>query len=175
MNEILATIRRIVAEDGTLPGRSSGGAAAAPEEPLHLTSAVGDDGSVRQLPPTASGNPAPAPEASLTSVLGARAAPGEPPPRREPLSLRTTPAPVAGAGLVGETAALAAGAALARVAAAPRGPRSSPMVGERPLEDIVRELLRPLLQTWLDENLPPLVERLVEAEIARIAARAGGA
>jgi cell pole-organizing protein PopZ len=32
----------------------------------------------------------------------------------------------------------------------------------------VQELLRPLLQTWLDENLPRIVERLVQAEIARI-------
>jgi uncharacterized protein len=32
----------------------------------------------------------------------------------------------------------------------------------------VQELLRPLLRTWLDENLPQIVERLVQAELARI-------
>ena len=37
------------------------------------------------------------------------------------------------------------------------------------LEDIVREMLRPMLKTWLDDNLPPLVERLVAAEIQRVA------
>ena len=49
------------------------------------------------------------------------------------------------------------------------------MVGERPLDEVVREELRPMLRTWLDENLPQLVERLVQAEIARIAARSGPA
>ncbi len=39
----------------------------------------------------------------------------------------------------------------------------------RTLEDLVKEMLRPMLKTWLDENLPPMVERLVQAEIQRIA------
>jgi cell pole-organizing protein PopZ len=38
----------------------------------------------------------------------------------------------------------------------------------RTLEDLVKDLLRPMLKGWLDENLPPLVERLVRAEIERI-------
>ena len=36
------------------------------------------------------------------------------------------------------------------------------------LEDLVREMLRPLLKAWLDENLPGMVERLVRAEIERV-------
>ena len=36
------------------------------------------------------------------------------------------------------------------------------------LEDLVREMLRPLLKTWLDDNLPGLVERLVRVEIERV-------
>ena len=40
------------------------------------------------------------------------------------------------------------------------------------LEDMVREELRPLLKTWLDTNLPALVERLVRAEIERVVGRA---
>jgi uncharacterized protein len=36
------------------------------------------------------------------------------------------------------------------------------------LEDLVREMLRPMLKAWLDENLPALVERLVRAEIERV-------
>jgi cell pole-organizing protein PopZ len=36
------------------------------------------------------------------------------------------------------------------------------------LEDVVRETLRPMLKAWLDENLPGLVERMVQAEIERI-------
>jgi uncharacterized protein len=38
----------------------------------------------------------------------------------------------------------------------------------RSLEDLVRELLRPLLKAWLDENLPGMVERLVRSEIERL-------
>lgn len=37
------------------------------------------------------------------------------------------------------------------------------------LEDLVRELLRPMLKHWLEENLPPLAERMVAKEIARLA------
>lgn len=40
--------------------------------------------------------------------------------------------------------------------------------GETSLEGLTRELLRPALAEWLDKNLPPLVERMVAAEIARI-------
>ena len=39
----------------------------------------------------------------------------------------------------------------------------------RTLEDLVTDLIRPMLKDWLDENLPPLVERLVRSEIDRIA------
>lgn len=39
----------------------------------------------------------------------------------------------------------------------------------RTLEDLVREMLRPMLKTWLDDNLPGLVERIVRAEIERVA------
>ncbi|MGB3041773.1 MAG: DUF2497 domain-containing protein [Xanthobacteraceae bacterium] len=38
----------------------------------------------------------------------------------------------------------------------------------RTLEDLVREMLRPMLKTWLDDNLPGLVERIVKAEIERV-------
>ena len=37
------------------------------------------------------------------------------------------------------------------------------------LEDLVKEMLRPMLQHWLDNNLPTLVERLVRQEIERVA------
>jgi hypothetical protein len=38
----------------------------------------------------------------------------------------------------------------------------------RTLEDLVREMLRPLLKSWLDDNLPGMVERIVRAEIERV-------
>jgi cell pole-organizing protein PopZ len=38
----------------------------------------------------------------------------------------------------------------------------------RTLEDLVKEMLRPLLKSWLDDNLPSLVERIVRTEIERV-------
>ncbi|MXO47989.1 DUF2497 domain-containing protein [Erythrobacter vulgaris] len=43
--------------------------------------------------------------------------------------------------------------------------------GETSLEGLVRDMLRPMLSKWLDENLPGMVEDLVKAEIARIAGK----
>lgn len=59
---------------------------------------------------------------------------------------------------------LAALAMLAEPGVPPQIVRS----GETSLEGMTRELLRPALAAWLDKNLPPLVERLVASEIARI-------
>ena len=64
---------------------------------------------------------------------------------------------------------LAALAMLAQPAAAPQIVRS----GETSLEGLVRDLLRPQLATWLDQNLPALVEKLVATEIARIVGKKG--
>jgi cell pole-organizing protein PopZ len=41
----------------------------------------------------------------------------------------------------------------------------------RTVEELVSELIRPMLKTWLDDNLPGLVERLVRAEIERVTRR----
>ena len=38
----------------------------------------------------------------------------------------------------------------------------------RTLEDLVKEMLRPLLKAWLDDNLPNMVEKIVRAEIERV-------
>ena len=43
--------------------------------------------------------------------------------------------------------------------------------GETSLEGLVRQMLRPMLAQWLDDNLPGMVEELVKAEIARIAGK----
>jgi cell pole-organizing protein PopZ len=39
----------------------------------------------------------------------------------------------------------------------------------RTLEDLVKDMMKPMLKTWLDDNLPSIVERLVKAEIERVA------
>ncbi|ODT01073.1 MAG: hypothetical protein ABS49_02750 [Erythrobacter sp. SCN 62-14] len=62
---------------------------------------------------------------------------------------------------------LAALAMLAEPGARPQIVRS----GETSLEGLTRELLRPMLAEWLDQNLPAMVERMVQAEIARIAGK----
>jgi len=43
--------------------------------------------------------------------------------------------------------------------------------GETSLEGLTREMLRPMLAQWLDDNLPAMVEELVKAEISRIAGK----
>ncbi|WP_298198711.1 DUF2497 domain-containing protein [Novosphingobium sp.] len=64
---------------------------------------------------------------------------------------------------------LAALATMAVPGVAPQIVRS----GETSLEGLVRDMLRPMLAEWLDRHLPPMVERLVAAEIARIVGKKG--
>lgn len=42
-------------------------------------------------------------------------------------------------------------------------------VGSVTLEDIVREILNPMLRDWMDQNLPPMVERIVQKELEKLA------
>ena len=64
---------------------------------------------------------------------------------------------------------LAALAMLSEPPAKPQIVRS----GETSLEGLTRELLRPMLAEWLEKNLPDMVEKMVQAEIARIAGKRG--
>lgn len=167
MEEILASIRRIISEDDAPAGEE---AEAAPEAEA----------------PVAVAEPAPEPEpepvaAEPEPVAAAEPEP-EPPVEEEALELTekvethgdldvfTAPAaePAAAAppmeSLVSEHAATAAASAFGQLSAAIGMPRS-----DRTLEDVVRELLRPLLQQWLDDNLPAIVQQAVETEVERIA------
>jgi uncharacterized protein len=138
MEEIIASIGRVLAEDGG-PRASVPPPAAADDDILELTEALAADGSVRRVEPKL-------------------AAPDPPPDgNREPDASR----------LMSAAAAEAASAAFARL------PHGIPGAGAPTLEDIVRDALRPLLQHWLDEHLPALVERLVRDEITRIAGDPG--
>lgn len=56
---------------------------------------------------------------------------------------------------------------------APGAPPQIVRSGETSLEGLTRELLRPMLADWLDANLPDMVERMVKAEISRIAGKRG--
>ena len=145
MDEILASIRRIISED-----QEEGGGGARAEPPadgddtvLELTDIVGDAGAVEDAP------------AALA-----------PPPA------------VGDSGAVVDLEALVSGEAARRTSAAfvdlaEQIERSggTALAGGRNLDELVKDLLRPMLKAWLDANLPPLVQRLVEAEIARLTGR----
>lgn len=84
------------------------------------------------------------------------------------------PVPVeSGDSLLSETTQAATAAALASLTGAvgQQGGGQPVTAGGRTLEDLVAELLKPMLKQWLDNNLPPLVERLVRQEIERLAER----
>ena len=57
--------------------------------------------------------------------------------------------------------------------AAPVAPDPGPAMNSngKTVEDLVKEMLRPMLKEWLDRNLPPMVERYVEREIVRLTRR----
>ncbi len=61
-------------------------------------------------------------------------------------------------------------AALASVAAAAPPPQP-PQPNVNPLEELVREMLRPILKAWLDDHLPKVVDEHVKREITRITGR----
>ena len=55
----------------------------------------------------------------------------------------------------------------------PRTPTPRPTGGEVTLDALVREMLQPILADWIDRNLPDMVERLVQAEIRRMSDKDG--
>lgn len=70
------------------------------------------------------------------------------------------------------TAAANAVGSLVRALAAERPSTPSLRPGGPPVDEVLRVLLRPLIQEWLDGHLPDLVERQVRAEVRRIVSRA---
>jgi cell pole-organizing protein PopZ len=78
-----------------------------------------------------------------------------------------TAQPTPGSGLLSSEAANAASAAFGALASTLLTSSGS----ARTLEDLVSDMLRPMLKQWLDQNLPPLVERLVREEIERVSRR----
>ena len=178
MEEILASIRRIISEDEPAPGASPSASdgeetASSPatvntadEEVLDLTDRVEDAG-------------APAETIGDLDVYSSRNAPAaEPEPQPEPARQEAPPAmpepspqPAASApssggddGLLSQSAASSAAAAFGSLSQALMMPKEG-----RSLEDVVRELLRPLLKEWLDANLPGIVQSKVQEEVERIA------
>lgn len=188
MEEILASIRRIISEDDAPPEAEDGSATAAaeeepePAEPVAAAAEPEPEPVAEATPPpieVEAAAPAPEPEEDeeleLTEKvetlgdLDVYEATPAPPPADIPPPAPAAPPPVtAAAGLVSAGAATAAAAAFGQLSATLAMPRS-----DRTLEDVVRELLRPMLQQWLDDNLPAIVQNAVESEVERIA-RGGG-
>lgn len=176
MEEILQSIRRIIAEEGdTTPGSNGeemNTSSAKGSDVLELTDVVNDDGSVVNLksqknesndmafmPPVDK----PAGSDVLTSidtVLSNR--------KSETVD-----------GLLSNEALNASANALRSLTGVSRdsdrtaaAPVTSPVFRSgNTVEDLVMESLRPMLKSWLDSNLPNIVERVVEREVRKISSR----
>ncbi len=160
MEDILASIRKILNED-----EAAAPAAPPPPEPFVLTEAMMEEPPPAPEPPAPEINP---PEPAAT-MFAPRPEP-EPEPEPEPAPAYS-PGPAA-SDLIAPAVAAAAAASLGGLLRAVAAERQSPVHRGGPtIEDVVREELRPLLKTWLDSHLPPLVERLVRAEIERVVGR----
>ena len=110
----------------------------------------------------------PAPELSAEAQprqVSAPATEPDPPPQPAPQrSAGTTEGLIAGA------AADALRDRFSALQQAANKPAAPPPAGN-PMEDMVRDMLRPMLKQWLDDNMPAMVETIVEREIARITGR----
>jgi len=154
MEDILASIRRILSDDEAKPE----GDAEPPTTASASASAEEDDALVLN--------------ASMMVTESAPIAPSEPAVESPPVIPAPAPAPSATALVAPEAAAAAASSVdtLVRTLTTERGML---VTSQGPtIEDIVRQEIRPLLKAWLDVNLPPLVERLVRTEIERVVGRA---
>lgn len=179
MDDILASIRRILNEDEKT-------AKPAAAEVLMLDSSMIVEDGVHEggrAPTEISGPTARASvdETNLHPGAEELAVATMEEPLREPRAGFDAPSPVAPASgdasrpdspLVAPAAAAAAAhsvGSLVRTLAAER----SAMVtrGGLTIEDLVREEVRPVLKEWLDTHLPPLVERMVRAELERVVGR----
>lgn len=173
MEEILASIRRIISEDEA-PAADSALPIPEPEPEPEPRAAVEAPEAPADEPIAAKGVSFEADEAEdegdleLTQKVETHGdldvvAPTDPEPSPAPMP----PPPLAEVvteALVSDQTAQAAASAFGQLSANILMPHS-----ERTLEDVVRELLRPMLQQWLDANLPGIVQQAVTAEVERIA------
>lgn len=168
MEDILSSIKRIIAEEGegsaqALRGRKSI-RTAQPRD-------VDDRDEVLELNQSVAAPPPP-PRMEQPRVEAPRVERPRPPEPRmdnEPEPMPAAPAPgKIDASIVSDRAAEASRGALdqlSRMLVKPETP------GADSLEGLVREMLRPMLREWLDAKLPGIVESMVAREIARISGR----
>jgi cell pole-organizing protein PopZ len=176
MEEILASIRRIIADDDAAkPAPPAAKPAAGPSNNQDDIDAMlaGFDAAPAEEPPPP---PPPAPVADVLELTEAmQAAPPfrtvdsapdvvfdeapEPPRRSAP---EPAPPPMDHGPLLSNRTTAAVDMAFNSLA------HTVLVQNSRTLEDLVREMLKPLLKSWLDDNLPNMVERMVRAEIERV-------
>ena len=170
MDDILASIRRILNEDEAAAEATVAADPAEPEAPVAEEPAASP-------PPRA-----PAPEFAPPPIAPPPMARSGPEPLDLTSDMLVTPpnqaasAPRLGmddvSGLIAPAAAAAAAASVGSLLRAVSSERGSQVYRGGPsIEDLVREEIRPILKDWLDMHLPPLVERLVRAEIERVVNR----
>jgi hypothetical protein len=179
MDDILASIRKIISDDEAR-AQVGGDVVSAPgarnDDVLLLTDLVEEP----PEPPT----PPPTPLSQRVDPVDASEMPQPTVPAFSPAAPVASVTPVEAPmkqpsdTLIESGAANVASSAFERLSQAvqdnvppPAAQDAGPAVGGRTLEDIVKEMLRPMLKEWLDKNLPPLVERYVEREIVRLTRR----
>lgn len=168
MEEILSSIKRIIAEDGEEA-----------EKPAAVSRREGDRELRRKAMVADMARDAEESGASyvdevleLTDEMPRMNRSANEQPVAEAQAVAAKPEPVAGepakAGTIVSTESeLAARSSLAALSSL----MIKPEAGDNTLEGLVREMLRPMLKQWLDANLPTLVEGMVAKEIARITGR----
>jgi cell pole-organizing protein PopZ len=174
MEEILASIRSIIADDRE-PAAAPAPKAAAPAGPqiVYTNNAAPSARPAAPAPETAEAAPPPSPAPAAAAVAAPSpkvvwekpasppAAAVSSPAAPEPEPDGASPADEEPFASVETEAAVAASfQALSTTVAL----QSSAMI-----EGLTRDMLRPMLKSWLDDNLPSIVERLVRAEIQRVA------
>ena len=180
MEEILASIRRIIADDQAAKPAEVPVAAPEPDDVLDLAEVAEPVTRPRVVEPEPEPEPAPdlldfdaidfedpvtaapEPEPEPEPLPEPEPAPEPPPPPPQPvLQAARAPEPEPEALVSPSTDASVSGAfnLLAHTVLTQNA---------RTLEDLVKEMLRPMLKSWLDDNLPAVVERLVRAEIERV-------
>lgn len=176
MEEILQSIRKIIAEEGDEPTpEPQEDEPEDKEEVLELTDAIQDDGSVVNVKDDilsdiddaleAEDEPEPEPEPETAPEPEPEPAPApapKPAPRPAP-----KPAPVDNDGLV-SAVSIAASAEAMRALKSSGSLGSMPFISGETVEGLVMHLLRPLLKEWLDANLPAIVQQEVQREVKRI-------
>lgn len=165
MEEILASIRRIISEDDAPAETAEETVAEAEEEALPEVSFAAEEeveDEVLELTEPYEPEPEVIGDLDVTPIAQA-----EPEIEEAPIALPE------GEGLVSDTTAANAANAFAGLAATIGRPAvempDMPFDSGNTVEGMVRDMLRPMLKSWLDANLPSIVEREVRKEVERIA------